>query len=73
MQALPDVYAPGTTLSTKWNIATEGLSAAQRQTILDRMKVVSFDPKAIRRHAEKFSRARFGDEMEAILKEPRGW
>ena len=32
-----------------------------------------FDPRAIRRHAERFSRARFGDEMEAILNEPHGW
>jgi glycosyltransferase involved in cell wall biosynthesis len=33
----------------------------------------AFDRKAIRRHAERFSRARFGDEMEAILNEPHGW
>ncbi|PYR24278.1 MAG: glycosyltransferase family 4 protein, partial [Acidobacteria bacterium] len=32
-----------------------------------------FDPRGIRRHAERFSRARFGDEMEAILNEPHGW
>jgi glycosyltransferase involved in cell wall biosynthesis len=32
-----------------------------------------FDHRAIRRHAERFSRARFGDEMEAILNEPHGW
>src|SRR5207237_167368 len=32
-----------------------------------------FDRKAIRRHAERFSRARFGDEMEALLNEPHGW
>ncbi|NOJ41864.1 Crp/Fnr family transcriptional regulator [Bradyrhizobium australiense] len=43
MQTLPDVQAG--TLSPKWSIATEGLSAAQRQMILDRMKAVSFDPK----------------------------
>ncbi|MGH6642982.1 MAG: Crp/Fnr family transcriptional regulator [Bradyrhizobium sp.] len=47
MQALPEVRAPEPTSSPKWNIATEGLSAAQRQTILDRMKAVSYDPKAI--------------------------
>jgi CRP-like cAMP-binding protein len=47
MPALPDVYAPERTLSPKWTIATEGLGAEQRQTILDRMKAVSFDPKAI--------------------------
>ncbi|WP_213287092.1 Crp/Fnr family transcriptional regulator [Bradyrhizobium sp. sGM-13] len=47
MQTLPDVQVPAGTLSPKWNIATEGLSAAQRQTILDRMKAVSFDPKEI--------------------------
>ena len=28
-----------------------------------------FDPSAIRRHAERFGRARFGDEMEAIVRE----
>jgi CRP-like cAMP-binding protein len=47
MQALPDVHAPASTPSPKWNIATEGLGAAQRQMILDRMKAVSFDPKEI--------------------------
>jgi CRP-like cAMP-binding protein len=47
MQTLPDVRAPARALSPKWSIATEGLSAAQRQMILDRMKAVSFDPKEI--------------------------
>ncbi|KRR30293.1 Crp/Fnr family transcriptional regulator [Bradyrhizobium retamae] len=47
MQTLPDAQVPARTLSPKWNIATEGLSAAQRQTILDRMEVVSFEPKEI--------------------------
>ena len=47
LRALPEVYAPERALSPKWNIATEGLDAAQRQMILDRMKAVSFDPKAI--------------------------
>ena len=28
-----------------------------------------FDPRAIRRHAERFSRARFGDEMEDLVYE----
>jgi len=28
-----------------------------------------FDPEPIRRHAERFSRARFGDEMEALVRE----
>ena len=32
-----------------------------------------FDSHAIRRHAERFSRARFGDEMEAIVNETRAW
>ncbi len=30
-----------------------------------------FDPVAIRRHAEQFSRTRFGDEMEALMRDPR--
>ena len=32
-----------------------------------------FDANAIRRHAERFSRGRFGDEMEAIVNETRSW
>ncbi len=34
-----------------------------------------FDSTAIRRHAEAFSRVRFGSEMEALMREPmgRGW
>jgi glycosyltransferase involved in cell wall biosynthesis len=32
-----------------------------------------FDVAAIRRHAERFSRERFGDEMEAIVAEGRPW
>ncbi|MCA6115437.1 Crp/Fnr family transcriptional regulator [Bradyrhizobium sp. WSM 1738] len=47
MHALPDIHASDRMLSPKWSIATEGLSAAQRQMILDRMKAVSFDPKDI--------------------------
>jgi CRP-like cAMP-binding protein len=41
------VQAPARALSPKWSIATEGLSAAQRQMILDRMRAVSFDPKEV--------------------------
>jgi CRP-like cAMP-binding protein len=47
MQTLPDARMHGRTLSPKWSIATEGLSAAQRQMLLDRMKAVSFDPKQV--------------------------
>ncbi len=32
-----------------------------------------FDAAAIRRHAERFSRARFGDEMCALISEPAEW
>ncbi len=32
-----------------------------------------FDSDAIRRHAERFSRARFADEIEAIVNETRAW
>jgi hypothetical protein len=32
-----------------------------------------FDPVAIRRHAERFSRQRFGDEMSALIMEPAAW
>ena len=32
-----------------------------------------FDAAAIRRHAERFSRARFGDEMCALIAEPAAW
>jgi glycosyltransferase involved in cell wall biosynthesis len=32
-----------------------------------------FDAAAIRRHAEQFSRARFGDEMCALISEPAAW
>ena len=30
-----------------------------------------FDPVAIRQHAERFSRTRFGDEMETLMRDPR--
>jgi len=33
----------------------------------------TFDAAAIRRHAERFSRARFGDEMCALISEPAAW
>ncbi len=33
----------------------------------------SHDTAAIRRHAERFSRARFGDEMAALISEPSAW
>jgi glycosyltransferase involved in cell wall biosynthesis len=32
-----------------------------------------FDPIAIRAHAEQFSRARFGDQMAALVAEPSAW
>jgi glycosyltransferase involved in cell wall biosynthesis len=32
-----------------------------------------FDSAAIRRHAERFSRERFGDEMSALILEPAAW
>lgn len=34
-------------ISPKWSIAIDGLDAAQRQVILDRMKGLSFDPREI--------------------------
>ncbi|HTK29233.1 MAG TPA: glycosyltransferase [Vicinamibacterales bacterium] len=33
-----------------------------------RAMAASFDPSVIRRHAERFSRSRFGDEMEALVR-----
>lgn len=46
--ALPAERATATqALSPKWSIAIDGLDAAQRQLILDRMKAVSFDPREI--------------------------
>ena len=33
----------------------------------------TFDAGAIRRHAERFGRARFGDEMAALIAEPSAW
>jgi len=41
----PVVLAP--ILSPKWSIATEALDAEERQLILDRMRPLSFDPRAI--------------------------
>ena len=41
----PVVLAP--LLSPKWSFATEGLDAEERQFILDRMRPLSFDPRAI--------------------------
>jgi glycosyltransferase involved in cell wall biosynthesis len=32
-----------------------------------------FDPATIRRHAERFSRERYGDEMAALITEPGAW
>src|SRR5689334_9565284 len=46
--ALPaEVVMPAQALSPKWSIAVDGLDAAQRQLVLDRMKAVSFDPREI--------------------------
>ena len=42
---LPELLTP--MMSPKWSIATEGLDAEARQFILDRMRPLSFDPKAI--------------------------
>jgi glycosyltransferase involved in cell wall biosynthesis len=33
----------------------------------------TFDPAVIRRHAERFSRARFAEEMAAQIAEPDAW
>jgi glycosyltransferase involved in cell wall biosynthesis len=32
-----------------------------------------FDATTIRRHAQQFSRARFGDQMTALIEEPAAW
>jgi hypothetical protein len=32
-----------------------------------------FDATVIRRHAQQFSRARFGDQMAALIEEPAAW
>jgi glycosyltransferase involved in cell wall biosynthesis len=40
---------------------------------VDRSFDRSFDTAAIRRHAERFSRSRFGDEMAALVAEPSAW
>ena len=42
---LPELLTP--MLSPKWSIATEGLDAEARQFILQRMRPLTFDPKAI--------------------------
>jgi CRP/FNR family transcriptional regulator, cyclic AMP receptor protein len=47
MKASSELLPQARTLSPKWAIATEGLDAAQRQVILDRMRAISFDPRAI--------------------------
>jgi glycosyltransferase involved in cell wall biosynthesis len=39
---------------------------------IDRALTERFDPEAIRRHAERFSRSRFGDEMEALINSELG-
>jgi glycosyltransferase involved in cell wall biosynthesis len=33
----------------------------------------AFDPAVVRRHAEQFSRERFGDQMAALIAEPSAW
>lgn len=46
--ALPaETAIAGRKISPKWNIAIEGLDAAQRQVILNRMRGLSFDPREI--------------------------
>ncbi len=47
MTATTELFAQARALSPKWSIATDGLDAAQRQTILDRMRAISYDPRAI--------------------------
>jgi len=41
--------------------------------VVDRSFDRSFDTAAIRRHAERFGRSRFGDEMAALVAEPSAW
>jgi hypothetical protein len=48
---------------------TPGAFAAGIAEALER----SFDTAVIRRHAERFSRARFADEMAAQIAEPAAW
>jgi CRP-like cAMP-binding protein len=47
MQVPAELSPRERTLSPKWGIAVEGLDAEQRQSILDRMKAVTYDPREI--------------------------
>ncbi len=47
MTATTELFAQARALSPKWSIATDKLDAAQRQTILDRMRAISYDPRTI--------------------------
>lgn len=61
--ALPaEITLPAHTLSPKWNIAIDGLDAAQRQVILDRMRAMSFDPRE-----RLFDQGEPGDTMLLIV------
>jgi glycosyltransferase involved in cell wall biosynthesis len=63
-----ETVVPGVTGLLVDDMTAEPFAAAVAQAI-DRR----FDAAAIRRHAEQFSRARFGDQMAALIAEPAAW
>jgi glycosyltransferase involved in cell wall biosynthesis len=66
-------YARGGAVETvvpgETGLLVEDASPAAFAEALQRAIDGRFDPAAIRRHAERFGRARFGDQMEAIVRE----
>jgi glycosyltransferase involved in cell wall biosynthesis len=58
-----------TVIAGETGLLVEGLSSEALADGIAAASNRSFDPVAIRRHAERFSRARFGDQMEALVRE----
>jgi glycosyltransferase involved in cell wall biosynthesis len=56
-----------TVLQNTTGLLVDQPSAAAFGAAISRALTMSFDSLAIRRHAERFSRARFGDEMAALI------
>jgi glycosyltransferase involved in cell wall biosynthesis len=63
-----ETVVPGETGLLVDEMAPDAFAGAIAQAIEQR-----FDATAIRRHAQRFSRARFGDEMAALIEDPAAW
>jgi glycosyltransferase involved in cell wall biosynthesis len=64
--------AAETVVANKTGVLVEEPTSAAFADAIAQSARTRFDPAVIRSHAERFSRARFGDEMEAIVREAAG-